>query len=112
MIRAPLFRRVERLVRRLAVYIARLLASLFVYTGVFMQAPTIIPSQAQPATLPQYHGYITVTANKRYFQDETGQGFIAIGQNDAVPWPGLATLIGRISPDSTEKYVNDLRAHG
>jgi hypothetical protein len=98
--------------RRLAVDITRLLALLLI--GVSMQTPTTLSAQVQPqtSTLPQYRGYITVTDNKRYFQDEIGQGFIAIGQNDAVPWPGLATLIGQISPDSTEKYVADLRAHG
>jgi Cellulase (glycosyl hydrolase family 5) len=76
-----------------------------------MQSPANLQAQPQ-SVLPQYHGYITVAPNKRYFQDEAGQGFIAIGENDAVSWPGLATLIGRLAPDTTEQYVADLRAHG
>jgi hypothetical protein len=99
--------------RRLAVIITRLLAFVVVTVGVLMRAPAVIHAQPQTlTTLPHYHGYITVAANKRYFQDETGQGFIAIGENDAVSWPGLATLIGRLSPDTTDNYISDLRAHG
>ena len=45
--------------------------------------------------LPQYHGYISVTPDGRYFVDEQGQGFIVIGENDGVPWAGLGTLLNR-----------------
>jgi len=67
---------------------------------------------AQDIMLPTYQGYITAADNGRYFVDEAGQGFIVIGQNDAVSWPGLSTLINRISPEATEAYIADLRAHG
>jgi hypothetical protein len=63
-------------------------------------------------TLPSYKGYISVSPNGRYFIDETGMGFIVIGQNDAISWPGLNTLLDRTSPDQTEAYIRDLRAHG
>lgn len=63
-------------------------------------------------TLPTYEGYISVAPDGRYFVDEQGQGFIVIGQNDGVPWPGLATLLNGISPEATEAYIQDLRAHG
>lgn len=87
-----------------------------------ISAPASHPASALQATppaeasasvpLPSYRGMISVTKNGRYFQDEDGQGFLVIGQNDAVSWPGLGTLVDRLSPDSTEKYIVDLRAHG
>lgn len=63
-------------------------------------------------TLPEYEGYISVSPNGRYFVDETGKGFIVIGQNDAISWPGLNTLLERSAPEQTEDYIRDLRAHG
>jgi hypothetical protein len=63
-------------------------------------------------TLPTYQGYISVAPGGRYFVDEAGQGFIVIGQNDGTPWPGLATLLNGVSPEATENYIIDLRAHG
>jgi mannan endo-1,4-beta-mannosidase len=63
-------------------------------------------------TLPTYQGYISVSPNGRYFVDEAGQGFIVIGQNDGVPWPGLVTLLNNLSPEATENYIIDLREHG
>lgn len=63
-------------------------------------------------TLPEYRGFIAVSPNSPYFVDEDGRGFIVIGQNDAVPWPGLSTLLNRVSPAATEAYIRDLRAHG
>lgn len=68
--------------------------------------------QAQDIMLPTYQGYISVADNGRYFVDEAGQGFIVIGQNDAVYWPGLQPLINEVSPETTEAYIMDLRAHG
>jgi mannan endo-1,4-beta-mannosidase len=62
--------------------------------------------------LPEYHGMISVAPGKRYFQDERGQGFVAIGQNDAITWPGLVTLLDASSTNATENYIRDLRAHG
>lgn len=77
--------------------------------------PLEMAVNAQPATeitLPSYQGYISVAPGGRYFVDEQGQGFLVIGQNDGVPWPGLSTLLGRIAPAATESYVRNLRAHG
>jgi hypothetical protein len=65
-----------------------------------------------PARLPQHRGYISVTENRRYFQDESGQGFVVIGHNDAVTWNGLVELLEHGTVDTTEAYIKDLRAHG
>lgn len=62
--------------------------------------------------LPTYEGYLSVSPNGRYFVDETGRGFIVIGQNDGVPWPGLVTLLNDLAPEATENYIRDLRDHG
>lgn len=93
---------------------------LVVLTWMFIMVTTAAASasvQAQgPAspgiTLPTYQGYISVSPNGRYFVDETGKGFLVIGQNDAISWPGLNTLLDRTAPEQTEAYVRDLRAHG
>jgi mannan endo-1,4-beta-mannosidase len=66
----------------------------------------------QPLVLPQPRGYISVAPGGRYFQDEQGRGFIVIGQNDAISWPGLNSLLDRTSLETTEDYVKDLRANG
>jgi mannan endo-1,4-beta-mannosidase len=63
------------------------------------------------SSLPTYHGYISPTANGRYFQDEDGKGFVVIGHNDAITWPGLQELLEGDAAAS-ETYVADLRAHG
>ncbi len=86
-----------------------LLAAIAVATT-FVAPP--LRAQEQEITLPHYEGYISVAPDGRYFVDEAGQGFLVIGQNDGVDWPGLATLLDRSSPISTEKYILDLRAHG
>lgn len=52
-------------------------------------------------TLPTYQGYISVAPGGRYFVDETGKGFLVIGQNDGTPWPGLAILLNGASPEAT-----------
>lgn len=85
----------------------RVLSILFL-CGLFMMNA----SAQQEITLPQYHGYISVAPDGRYFVDEQGQGFLVIGENDGVPWPGLVTLLNRVSPQATEAYVRDLREHG
>ncbi len=78
----------------------------------------IIPASAQqqtdpiPIALPVYEGYISVSPNGRYFVDEQGRGFLVIGQNDAISWAGLNTLFDGTSAEETERYVQDLRAHG
>ncbi|MBK8020799.1 MAG: DUF4038 domain-containing protein [Chloroflexi bacterium] len=65
-----------------------------------------------PVRLPEYKGTISVSSSQRYFQDEQGLGFLVIGQNDAVTWPGLVELFDQTSPTATEDYIVDLRAHG
>jgi hypothetical protein len=72
----------------------------------------ISPALQTTPALPTYRGYITVAQNRRYFQDEAGQGFIVIGQNDAITWPGLVELLKKRSPQTAEDYILDLRAHG
>mgnify|MGYP001268700399 FL=1 len=71
----------------------------------------VVIGQTDPV-LPTYQGYISVAPGGRYFVDEAGQGFLVIGQNDGTPWPGLVTLLNGASPDATEAYIKDLRAHG
>jgi hypothetical protein len=73
---------------------------------------TQLPASAQEIALPHYEGYISVAPGGHYFVDEGGQGFIVIGQNDGVSWPGLVTLVDRSSSLSTERYIMDLREHG
>jgi mannan endo-1,4-beta-mannosidase len=88
--------------------------------GLFIVAisclPVLVAAQQETTmpdiTLPSYQGYISVAPDGRYFVDETGKGFLVIGENDGVPWPGLSTLLNRLSPEATEAYVSDLRAHG
>jgi mannan endo-1,4-beta-mannosidase len=70
------------------------------------------PVTSPVISLPTYQGRIAVAPNGRYFVDAAGQGFIVIGQNDAISWPGLNTLFDGTSPGETEAYIRDLRAHG
>lgn len=63
------------------------------------------------APLPTYQGYISRSNIGRYFQDDAGKGFVVIGHNDAITWPGLEELLEG-DANATEAYVADLRAHG
>ncbi len=78
---------------------------------IFLSFGTNVTAQDE-ITLPQYHGYISVAPDGRYFADEQGLGFLVIGENDGVPWAGLSTLLNRTSPEATEAYIRDLREHG
>ncbi len=71
----------------------------------------LVPEGFAAPPLPSYRGYISRTANGRYFQDEDGKGFVVIGHNDAITWLGLEELLEG-DPNPTERYVADLRAHG
>lgn len=78
-------------------------------------APVRVPDARptlRPTPLPRYEGYISVTSSGRYFQDERRQGFLAIGQNDAITWPGLHELLRRDDPAATEQYIVNLRENG
>jgi mannan endo-1,4-beta-mannosidase len=87
--------------------------TLLFFTAFNMHAQTTTETPTQTSiTLPAYQGYISPAPNGRYFVDEAGQGFIVIGQNDAISWPGLNTLLDGSAPEQTEAYVRDLRAHG
>ncbi len=61
---------------------------------------------------PLNQGYVSISPAGHYFIDAQGQGLIAIGQNDAIAWPGLRPLLGRVCPEETEAYIEDLRLHG
>ncbi|GAB4454379.1 MAG: hypothetical protein Kow00120_24240 [Anaerolineae bacterium] len=90
-------------------------AASFAMLGLFALLAAVPLPQEGPLTditLPAYQGYISVAPGGRYFVDEAGQGFLVIGQNDGVPWPGLATLLNGVAPAATENYIKDLRAHG
>jgi hypothetical protein len=67
---------------------------------------------ANLSVLPTYRGYISVAPSKRYFQDEDGKGFVVIGHNDAITWPGMVELLQNSSLETAEAYIQDLRAHG
>jgi hypothetical protein len=67
-------------------------------------------SERVSTTLTTYQGCISVAPTGRYFQDERGQGFVVVGQNDAISWP--VALLDGTSRAATEDYVKDLRAHG
>jgi hypothetical protein len=82
-------------------------ALLFLMVFIVQAQPSI-----DPIVLPTYQGMISVSPNGRYFVDEAGQGFLVIGQNDAISWPGLDTLLSGSAPEQTEAYVRDLREHG
>src|SRR5687767_1258006 len=62
--------------------------------------------------LPRYQGRISVAPGNRSFQDEAGQGFVVLGQNDAISWPGLSSLLDCSDPAYTDAYIADLRVHG
>ena len=70
----------------------------------------VVIGQTDPV-LPTYQGTSSCTG-RTILVDEAGQGFLVIGQNDGTPWPGLVTLLNGASPDATEAYIKDLRAHG
>ena len=53
--------------------------------------PSIPSSTIHP--FPSFRGHISVAPNGRYFQDEDGKGFVVIGHNDAITWPGLEELL-------------------
>jgi hypothetical protein len=89
-------------------YIVLMLQVLFLADIVRAQQIVVSPA----VDLPTYQGMISVAPNGRYFVDEAGQGFVVIGQNDAISWPGLNTLFDGSAPEQTEAYVRDLRAHG
>jgi hypothetical protein len=76
-----------------------------------MMQPVLTPLNMD-TQLPTHEGYISVAPSKRYFQDERGQGFVVIGHNDAITWPGLMELLDGSSYQTTEDYIRDLRAHG
>jgi len=97
------------MIRNLALFCASCLLGVMTITT---HAQTSIPDSPDAPDLPRYHGRISVAPDAPYFVDAEGRGFLVIGQNDGVPWPGLNALIDRAAPDSTTAYVRDLRAHG
>jgi mannan endo-1,4-beta-mannosidase len=92
--------------------LAGVFLAVLVVTGVSPLFREGLVSALQDSPLPTYQGYISVAPGGRYFVDEAGQGFLVIGQNDGVPWPGLSALLNRSAPQATEAYIADLRAHG
>lgn len=98
--------------RQTLTLVNRRAAFLLVVAVAIVILPQVYALAQEDIMLPTYQGYISVADNGRYFVDEAGQGFIVIGQNDGVPWPGLSTLINGIAPSATEAYIQDLRAHG
>lgn len=61
-----------------------------------------------PAALP----WISVADDAPYFQDEAGQAWTPIGQNDALTWCELDGLLGRRDLESVERHLRRLRDSG
>jgi len=59
--------------------------------------------------------YVRVAPGARYFQTETGEPFLLIGHNDALPWPNLSLLRCAATPDAAaavDAHLRMLAAHG
>ena len=65
-------------------------------------------ASASVSPLPWIH----TNRNSPYFISENGDPWTPVGQNDAITWPEFAGLYGRKDPDSAERYVRMLAAHG
>lgn len=90
----------------------RVVPFLILILALWIAPQEIAVAQDTDITLPTYRGYIDVAPGGRYFVDEDGKGFLVIGQNDAVSWPGPMTLLNDLQPSATEAYIQDLRDHG
>lgn len=56
--------------------------------------------------------WIEVCKNAPYFQDETGESWTPIGQNDAVTWPEFKNLYRRKDMAAVDEHMAYLAAHG
>ena len=56
--------------------------------------------------------WIEVVPGVPYFQEENGNSWHPIGHNDSVDWPELAPLFRRKDPESVERHLHWLKAHG
>ena len=55
--------------------------------------------------------WIEVCPGAPYFQDETGQSWTPVGQNDAITWPDLAGAFRRRDLESVEGHLKFLADH-
>ncbi|GAC1472789.1 MAG: hypothetical protein NVSMB9_20440 [Isosphaeraceae bacterium] len=56
--------------------------------------------------------WIRLAPGRRYFETDTGDPFLIIGQNDALTWPELEGLLNRRDVASVERHLAWLQAHG
>src|SRR4051794_23638449 len=56
--------------------------------------------------------WVRLGPGRRYFETETGEPFLIIGQNDALTWPELEGLLGRKDLPSVDRHLAWLQAHG
>ena len=56
--------------------------------------------------------YVRVAPGGRYFMTEDGAPFLAIGHNDAMPWPTLHHMHREGDIATTEAYIRMLAEHG
>jgi mannan endo-1,4-beta-mannosidase len=62
----------------------------------------------RPRVLP----WVRLGPSRRYFETESGEPFLIIGQNDALTWPELEGLIGRRDVGAVDRHLAWLKAHG
>ena len=60
----------------------------------------------------QHTPWIKVSDNAPYFEDENGNSWTPIGQNDAVTWPDFAGLFKQKNIQAVEGHMAFLKAHG
>ncbi len=56
--------------------------------------------------------WIKVCRNAPYFEDENGENFTPIGQNDAITWPDFQSLFRRKDIYAVDAHLAFLAAHG
>jgi mannan endo-1,4-beta-mannosidase len=86
-----------------------------------MEPKTLAPTgssgaKAVPSCEPEGPGrslpWVRLGPGRRYFETETGEPFLIIGQNDALTWPELEGLLGRRDVPAVERHLAWLRTHG
>src|SRR3954451_720089 len=69
-----------------------------------------LPDAVAEATRP--FPWVRLGPARRYFEDEDGEPFLIIGQNDALTWPELEGLLGRRDLPAVDRHLGWLRTHG
>lgn len=64
------------------------------------------------ASIPTSLPWIQTYPDHAYFFTDKGDGWIPIGQNDAITWPDLKGLFLKKDPEKVEHYFSMLQRHG